>query len=117
MKILCANTATITTPQGGGHHRHIRIIMKLNLYKNLMNTVCTNPHDPGLYPTIPTKSTVALWDQIKNQHDEGQRIYENTGKMDEALNNQVIDAVKEIYLKESKNKYTGFLRVTFQDLL
>ena len=32
--------------------------------------------------------------------------------MDEALKNQVINSVEETYLKELKNKYTGFFGVT-----
>ena len=37
--------------------------------------------------------------------------------MDEAIKNQAIDSTKDTYLKESNNKYTGFLGVTFHDLL
>ena len=37
--------------------------------------------------------------------------------MYESLKNQVINAVEDTYFRVSKNKYTGFLRVTFRDLL
>ena len=37
--------------------------------------------------------------------------------MDKDLNNQVIDTAKDTYLKELKNKYTGFLGVTCRDRL
>ena len=35
--------------------------------------------------------------------------------MDEALKNQDINSIKNIYLKEFKNRYTGFLGVTCHD--
>ena len=31
MQLLCANTATLRTPQWGGHHGHISIFMKTTL--------------------------------------------------------------------------------------
>ena len=37
--------------------------------------------------------------------------------MDESLKNQVINSVKYTYLKELKNKHTGFLGVMFRNLL
>ena len=36
---------------------------------------------------------------------------------DRAIKNQVIDTVKDMYLKELNNEYTGFLGVTCHDLL
>ena len=102
MQLLYSNTATLPTPQGGGHHRHICIIMKPTLYTTLTTTAWKNPPDPGVHPTIPTNATAALRDQLQLQHDEGRRIYENTGTMDEALKNQFIDAVEDTHLKELK---------------
>ena len=37
--------------------------------------------------------------------------------MEEALNNQSIDYVKDTYLNELNNKYTVLLRATWRDLL
>ena len=51
------------------------------------------------------------------QHYEGHIIYKNTGTVDESLKNQVIDTSEDTYLKELKNKYTIFLRVTCNNIL
>ena len=100
-----------------GNHGHISISMNIKIYKTLVTMEWTNPPDTGVYPTIPTNATTALQDQLQLQHDKGQIIYKNTGTMDEALKNQVIDTVKDTYLNGLNNKYTGLLRVTCCDLL
>ena len=54
MQLLYANIETLLIPQGVGHHGHIRIFMNPTLYNTLSTTVCTNPSNPGIYPTVPT---------------------------------------------------------------
>ena len=117
MQLLYANAVTLLTPQVEELHRHIGIIMNPTLYTTLTTIAWANLLDPGLYPTMPMNATTALQEQLQLQHNEGRRIYENTGTMDEALKNQVIYTSKYTYLKELKNNYTSFLRVTCHDLL
>ena len=102
MNLLYANTATLPHPQGGVHHRHIGIIMKPALYTTISTTEWIKPPNTGLHPMVPPKSTIAHQDQIQLQNNKCQRIYDNTGTMDEDLNNQVIDYVDGTYLEELK---------------
>ena len=95
MQILYSKMATLTTSQGGVHHKHIRIKMKPALYTTLMTTVCTNPLKSGVYPTIPMNATVNFRDQLQLQHDEGWLIYKSMETMDDAIKNKVVDAVEE----------------------
>ena len=99
MHLLYTNLATLPIPQGGEQHGNISIIMKLTLYTTLTNTASKNPPDPGVYPTIAMNSTAYLRYQLQLQHDEERIIYNNIGTMDEVLKNQVIDAVRDMYLK------------------
>ena len=111
MQLPYANAATHPIPQGGGHHGKIGIIVKPTLYTNFSITAWNNPPDPGVYPTVPTNSTTSYQDQLKIKHKEVQRIYDNEGKMDKALNNQVINSIEDTYFKELNNKYTRLLGV------
>ena len=111
MLLLYANAATLQTPQVGGHHRHIGVIMKLAIYTIIYTTSWKNPPDPGVYPTVPKNIPTDQKYQLQLHHKEGQRIYDNTARMDKALNNQVIQSVEDRYLKELKNKQIGFLGV------
>ena len=74
MQLLYVNTEILSTPQGGGHHGHIGIIMKTALYTILMTMEWTNPADPGVYSAIPPNATAVYQDQLHIQHDELQRI-------------------------------------------
>ena len=65
---------------------------------------------------IPTNTTTTLLEQLQLQNEKVWRIYKNMGTMHEALKNQVIDTIEYMYLKELKNKYTGFLGVLCHDL-
>ena len=82
-----------------------------------MTILWTNPLEPGIYSTIPTDNTTTLRDRLELQHDKVWIIYENTGNIYEALKNQSIDTAEHKYLKELQNKYSGFLRVMFHDLI
>ena len=42
MQLLYGNTASLSTALGGGKHRHIGIIMTLQLYTTLANTPYVN---------------------------------------------------------------------------
>ena len=62
-------------------------------------------------------ATVYLQEQLLLQHDEGQKIYENTGTMAEPLKNHVIYTDKNMLLKELKNNYIIFLGVMCRDII
>ena len=83
--------------------------MKPTLYTTLNNREWTNPPSAGLYPTIQTNATADLQDQLQIQHEEGLIIYNDTGTIDESLNNEVIGANKYTYLK--------YLRISTPDYL
>ena len=91
--------------------------MKLAIYTIIYTTSWKNPPDPGVYPTVPKNIPTDQKYQLQLHHEEGQRIYDNTARMDKALNNQVIQSVEDRYLKELKNKQIGFLGVMWHHML
>ena len=48
MQLLYVKTTTLTTPQYGGYHIHIELIMKPTLYTTLPNTSWLGPVEPGV---------------------------------------------------------------------
>ena len=117
MQLLYSKMTDLPTPQGGGLHGHISIIMNPMIYTTLVTMAYTNPPEPGVYPTIPINTTIALREKLQLQHNEGRIIYYNAITMDESLNIQVIDTGKYTYMKEFNNNYTGLLRATCCNLL
>ena len=53
MQVLYVNLVGLPTLQGGGHNRHIGIIMNPTLYSTLKTTECIKLTDPVVYPTVP----------------------------------------------------------------
>ena len=100
-----------------GGHGHIGIIMSPPLYATLTATPYISPHDPGTIPIIPPQSTAPAREQIRTQHKEDRRIFDNHNNMDDALKAQVIDTIDDTYICEMRNKYTGYLGITTRDLV
>jgi hypothetical protein len=77
-----------------------------------------HPIHPGPSAIIPAAATTPQREVICLQHKENRLIFENhINMLDDALKSQVIDAINDTYLKEMRNKYTGYLGVTTRDLL
>ena len=117
VQTLYGNAASLSTTSGGGAHGHIGLIMTAALYATLTATPYVVPVDPGVIANIPPNSTGAAREQLRTEHKEARRIYDNTTNMDDALKGQVIDTIDDAYLCEMRNKYTGYLGVTTRDLL
>ena len=117
VQTLYGNAATLATTLGGGAHGHIGIIMTNALYATLTATPYTAPIDPGVLPIIPLNATIAVRENLRVEHKEERRIYDNHINMDDALKGQVVDTIDETYICEIRNKYTGYLGVTTRDLL
>ena len=118
IQMLYGNAATLPTTLGGGQHGHVGILMKDTLYHTLSATPYVTPIDPGASAqNIPAAASVALRQQLRDEHVEQQRIYQNHINMDDALKTQLIDAVDEPYISELRNKYTGFMGITTRDMV
>jgi hypothetical protein len=68
--------------------------------------------DPGTLPIISPGATKAVREQLRTEHHEEQRVFDNHHNMDDALKAQVIDTVHDTYLCEMGNTYTGYLGVS-----
>ena len=116
---MYANAATVTCPLGGGQHGHIGLIMKPALYQTLSATAFVRPLDPGPLPQYSPniRYTAADREAVAADHKETKRFFDLCNNVDTALKRQLIEAVDDIYLEEQRNRYTGYLTVSTQDLI
>lgn len=116
---MYANAATVSCSLGGGQHGHIGLIMKPALYQTLSAAAFVRPSDPGPLPVYNPniRYTAAERESVAADHKENRRIFETCNNVDTALKRQLIEAVDEIYLDEQRNRYTGYLTVSTQDLI
>jgi hypothetical protein len=85
------------------------------LYATLSNTNYKSPADPG-NDILQPAGTAADREHQRHAHKEERRIFENNQNTDDALKAQVIGTIKDTYLNELQNKYTGYLGVSTCDL-
>jgi hypothetical protein len=117
VQTLYGNAASLATTLRGGAHRHIGNIMTPPLYATSTATPYELPMDPSALPIIPGGATKTVREQLRAEHHENRRVFDNHHKMDDALKAQVIDTIQDTYLSEMQNKYTGYLGVTTRDQL
>lgn len=117
VQILYGNAATLPTTLGGGANGHIGLIMKPTLYETLSDTPYAAPANPGPTAEVPANATAAAREQLRAEHADATKVFGNHNNMDEALKNQIIDAVDGAYINELRNRYTGFLGVHARDLI
>jgi hypothetical protein len=117
VQTLYGNAALLATTLGGGAHGHIGNIITPTLYATLTATPYKIPMDPGALPIIPASVAKAVREQLRTEHHEERRVFNNHHNMDNALKAQVIDTIQDTYLCDMRNKYTGYLGVTTRGLL
>jgi hypothetical protein len=117
VQTLYGNAASLATTLGGGAHGHIGNIMTPPLYVTLTATPYELPMDTGALPIIPGGATKTGREQLRAEHNENRRVFDNHHNMDDTLKAQVIDTIQDTYISEMRNKYTGYSGVTTRDLL
>ena len=116
-KKLAANAATIKTPLGGGRHGYLALCLSPAAYASHSLTAFVPPTNPGATPPMPLRATAAAVFSIKKRHAEQLRTWEEYNAIMQALKNQFIEAVDEIYLKAIQDRVTEYTNVTLYDML
>ena len=52
VKRLYGNAVSVKTPNGGGAHGHLGMLMSPQLYATILATCWTKPKDPGITPAF-----------------------------------------------------------------
>ncbi|CAB9527496.1 hypothetical protein SEMRO_2007_G310630.1 [Seminavis robusta] len=105
---LNANAMTISSGIGGGHYRHLALVLTTAQYNALPNTEAwANPAHPGQAPVhgaAPTPAKIA----------ETNRLMRGT---ETALKKQLLETVSDTFTKTLKHKMYGYAQVTAREIL
>ena len=77
----------------------------------------TKSTKPGISPTIPTGATRPQISEIVRQHTQNLRIWCETTRTDQALQQQIITVFDEEYLLGLRDPHTGFVGITTLNML
>ena len=102
---------------GGGQHGLFGLVLNDTLYLNLTGTDFIKSPNPGTVATIPANSTRPQIDERVRNHKEKLREWQETTRTDQALQQQLIAVFDEKYLRGIRNRHTGYVGVTTQQML
>ena len=102
-----ANAATVPTTLGGGEYGHLGLVLSIERYAALPNTVpWATPVNPGIFVT-PVGATGPQIEAARDVWRQRLRTYELFQATEKALIAQVVEAVDTIYLRAKFNRATG----------
>ena len=115
--VLKSNAASVPSTLGGGAHGLLGLVLIPAVYQAVTGAVFTRPNNPGAAPVINPAATQAQIGVITRQYNADNKQYLETVRTDQALKQQLLGAVENIYIESLRNQYTGFTTVTTLALL
>eukprot|EP00957_Ditylum_brightwellii_P159314 12126849-Ditylum_brightwellii.AAC.1 len=104
---LFGNTGAIPTGIGGGQHSHIGLVMVPALYTTLSAMGYLSPTTPNCTP--PGHLTAVEREEVEMIYLRAKGKYNDHNTMQELLKAKIQEAVDGVYIRQLKNKYTGYL--------
>ena len=115
---LNGNAASVHSNLGDGLHGHLALTIPIDEYLALTNNVpFVTPINPAGQPVHPAQVTGNQITEINRQHLEQKQVFHTYHEVDQALRNQIIAAVPDVYIWALKHTTTGFGNVTSLQLL
>eukprot|EP00957_Ditylum_brightwellii_P068158 5173898-Ditylum_brightwellii.AAC.1 len=113
---LYANAIAVPTMLRSGAHGHISLVMDKTLYTTLPTTVYAAPAQP-IRATLSPRATVVDQETMEHQYKLEKVIYDNHNMVEEVVKAQIQEAIKDIFLRQLKNKYTRYMGVTSRHII
>ena len=102
--LLKANAASVPSQLRGGKHGILGLLLHPETYKKLTTHDFTAPNNPGTSSNIPDGATGPQINEIVRDHKTKLREWQETTRTDQALQQQLITALDEQYLRGLRNK-------------
>ena len=75
------------------------------------------PFNPGVQPVVAPGSTDAQISHVKREHEESTQEFRLFKAVDNALKNQLVNAIDDIYIKDLRDRVTGFSTRSVREIL
>ena len=115
--LLKANAASISSELGGGAHGLLGLVLDGALYQTLTGLAFARPANPGNTPIFPARAGGDQTRRIERDHRETLRVFREITRTDQALQQQLLSSVDDMYLKALKQPHLGYTNRTCFDLL
>jgi hypothetical protein len=126
LRQLKINAQSVPTALGGGQLGYLALVLPTTSYEDIPNARnFRRPTDPGDFViTIPPATragggtiSAAVVTEQKAMHDEKVQLYNECQAVEQALRQQIIDAVEADYLEALREEYTEMVKSSFPDII
>lgn len=115
---LYANAISVPTELGGGLYGHLAVIMPAAEYTGMEGAIdyVTPPH-PGVQADAPVGATAVQITQLNRQHDKALERHLLHATVANALKQQLLDAVDDMFVSVLRHQRLRYSQVSPQQLL
>ena len=118
LRQLKRNAQRVPTSLGGGQLGYLALILSTLAYDNIPNSSpFVRPTLPGLFTPSNTRLTAAEISEEKAAYDEAVRLYNECQAVEQALRNQLIEAIPPEYLEYLRNVDSDMINDTILDII
>ena len=97
--LLKSNASSLTSTLGGGAHGLLGLILTPAIYQQITGHQFISPADPGAIPNIPAGTNANQTRTLTREHDLLLYTYLTATRCDQALKQQLIEAVNATYIE------------------
>ena len=115
--MLNANATSVPSNRGDGMHGLLFLTVAQAVYRATTGMDFIAPINPGIHPTIPTNPTATELAHAQREHQALQTEWQQYIATDNALKQQLLSAIPDIYTNTLRNAVTGYSRITTRDIL
>ena len=116
--LLKANAASIQTELGGGRLGFLALTVSPAVYATLSATAFAVPANPGPFPPpLAGNPTGAQIQAANRNHVEALRIFRLYTNVQNALKQQLLTAVDDIYIRALRHRHTAYSNLTVAQLI
>ena len=115
---LKANTTSVPTTLGGGNHGYLGLILSPATYATISPTAFIEPAYPGQH--TPSSLPAPVPPTQMPSSDATQKTLDNgasSKNVPTALKNQLLSAVKDIYVRALRDRHVGYMNQSIRHLL
>lgn len=117
LKQLKSNARSVHSNLGGGQHGHLGLVISPPSYALLSPTPFTRPVFPGAQAIIPNNTTQHAARSLRIDYNEDLRVYHEVNNVDQALKQQIIEAVEPMYLTAVKNRTSDTITIPVHEVM
>jgi hypothetical protein len=116
-RLLNTNAMSVALYEGGGHHRHLGIIMTNEEYFAVALDVFPIPINPGPSAAVVAGMTAAVIAETTRLHKEATQVYRTYHSIDQSIKNLIIESFDDAYLNALSDEIVGYANCTSLQLV